>query len=72
VRAQESGFELLAVSAIIDPFARGCDPLAGCDGRSVSHQGNEIAMPAGLGPQHTEAILGIVIRNALDKTGVFT
>jgi hypothetical protein len=27
--AQEAGFELLAVGAVVDPFARGRDPLAG-------------------------------------------
>ena len=35
--AQEPRFELLAVGAVIDPFARGGDPLTGRNGCGVSH-----------------------------------
>ena len=47
--AQKPRFELLAVGAVVDPFARGGDPLAGRDGCGVAHQRNEITMAARLG-----------------------
>ena len=31
--------------------------------------GHNIAMTARLGPQHAKAILGVMVRDALDKTG---
>src|SRR6202035_5024427 len=46
---QELGFELLAVGAVIDPFARRRDPLTGRDGSGMAHPGHEVAVPASLG-----------------------
>jgi hypothetical protein len=47
--AQEAGPELLAVGAIIDPFARGRDPLTGGNGCGMADHGHHVTMPACLG-----------------------
>ena len=47
--AQEPRFELLAVGAVVDPFARGRDPLTGRNGCGVADQRHEITMAARLG-----------------------
>src|SRR5580704_4615690 len=66
---QELGFELLAMGAVIDPFARGRDPLAGRDGCGMADHRHEITMPASLRAQDAKAVLGIVVGDALDQTG---
>jgi len=35
----------------------------------MADYGHDVTMPARLGPQNAEAVLGIVIRNALDQAG---
>ena len=55
--AQEARFELLAVDAVVDPFAGGGDPFAGRNGRGVANHGHDITMPARLGAQNAKAIL---------------
>ena len=67
--AQEPRLELLAVGAIVDPFARGRDPLAGGNGCGVADHRHEITMAARLGAQNAEAILGVVVGDALDEAG---
>jgi hypothetical protein len=67
----ETGLELLAVGAIVDPFARCRDPLTGRDGGSMADHGDEITMPASLGPQNAEAIFGFVVGDALDEAGQY-
>ena len=67
--AQEPRVELLTMGAVVDPFARGGDPLAGRNGRGMTDNGHDIAMAARLGPQKAEAVLGIVISDALDQAG---
>ena len=57
------------MGAVVDPFARGGDPLAGCNGCGMADHGHHIAMPARLGAQNAEAVFGIVIGDALDETG---
>jgi hypothetical protein len=46
--------------AIVDPFAGCGDPLAGGDDGSVADDGHQVAVPARLRPEHTEAVLGVV------------
>jgi hypothetical protein len=41
-----TGLELLAVCPIVDPFARGCDPLTGRNGRGMADHVHDITMPA--------------------------
>jgi hypothetical protein len=65
--AQEPGLELLAMGAIVHPFSRRRDPLAGGNACRVADHRHEVAMAAGLRPQHAEAILGIVESDALDE-----
>jgi len=65
--AQKPRLELLTIGAVVDPIARGGDPLAGRNGRRVPNHGHDIAMPSRLGPQDAEAIFGIVIGDALDE-----
>src|SRR5271166_6876 len=60
--------ELLTVGAIVDPFARCSDPLAGRDDGGVADYGHQIAMSASLRPEHAEAILGVVESDPLDET----
>jgi hypothetical protein len=69
--AQETGFELLAVGAIVDPFARGRDPLAGGNGCGLANHGHNIAMSARLGPKNAEAVLGVVVGDAFDETSQY-
>ena len=67
--AQEPRLELLAVGAIVDPFARGGDPLTGRNGCGMADHGHHITMPARLGAQNAEAVLGVVVGDALDEAG---
>ena len=65
--AQEARFELLAVGAVVDPFARGGDPFAGRNGCGVADHGHNVTMPARLGTQNAKAILCVVVGDALDE-----
>ena len=65
----KSRLELLAVGAVVDPFARGGDPFPGRHHGGVADHGDQVAMPPRPGPQHTEAVLGIVEGDALDQPG---
>ena len=68
-KAQEASLELLAVRAVVDPLP-GCRyPFPGGHHGRVAHQGDQIAVAAGLGPQDTEAAFGIVEGDALDQAG---
>jgi hypothetical protein len=67
--AKKARFELLAVRAIVDPFARGRDPLPGGDRCCVSHQRNEVTMATSFGAQDAETIFGIMIGDSLDQAG---
>ena len=66
--AQKAGFELLAVGAVVDPFARGGDPLAGGDRGGVPDGGDQVAVPTRLDAQNAETVLGIVEGDPLDET----
>jgi len=66
---QEPRLELLAVGAVVYPLAGGGDPLTGTDRGGVADDGDEVAVPARLHPQHGEAALGIVERHPLDDAG---
>ena len=67
--ADESRLELLTVGAVVDPRARGRDPLAGGHHGDVSDDGHEAAMPARPRPQHAEAVVRVVEGDALDEPG---
>ena len=67
--AHEARLELLAMGAVVDPFARRGDPLAGGDHGGVADDGDQIAVAARLDAQNAEAVLGVVERDALDKAG---
>ena len=66
---QKSRFELLAMRAVVDPFARCRDPLAGGDRRRMADDGHQIPMAARLCPQNAETVLGVVEGNPLDEAG---
>src|SRR5450631_683643 len=55
------------MGAVIDPFARCGDPLAGRDHCGMPDHRDEFAVAARLDPQNAETIFSIVVRNALDK-----
>ena len=57
------------VGPVIDPLACGGDPFAGADGSGMTDHGDQVAMAAGLHPEHTEAVLDVVERHALDEAG---
>ena len=63
----ESRFELLAVGAVVDPFTRCRDPLAGSNGCRMPNDGHDITVPARFRAQNAEAILDIVVGDALDE-----
>ena len=67
--AHEARLELLAMGAVVDPFARGGDPFTGRDDGGVADDRDQIAVAARLDAQDTEAVLGIVEGDALDETG---
>ena len=46
---EKSRLELLAVGAVVDPFARGGDPLTGRNGCGMADNGHNVTMPARLG-----------------------
>ena len=56
------------MGAVIDPVPRRRNPFARRDYRRVADYSHEFSMPARLRPQHAEAVLDIVERDALDQT----
>ena len=64
---QKPRLELLAVGAVVDPFARCGDPLAGGDHGGMADDRHQIAMAARLRPQNAEAVLGVVEGDTLDE-----
>src|SRR5262249_20429733 len=65
--AQEARFELLAVSAVVDPFAGGGDPLAGRNGCGVTHHGHDVTIPARLGAHNAKPLLCVVGGDPVDE-----
>jgi hypothetical protein len=61
------GRKLLAVCAIVDPFAGRCDPLMGCNGGRMTDNGHDIPMPPRRDPDNAKAILDIMILDPLDQ-----
>src|SRR5215471_14426671 len=61
--------ELLTVGAVVDPFARGCDPLGRRNGCGVANHSHDVTMAACFGAQNAKAVLAIMVRDALDETG---
>ena len=59
--------ELLAMGAVVGPFARRRHPLAGRNHRRVADRGDQVAMAPGLEPQDAEAVLRVVERDPLDE-----
>jgi hypothetical protein len=67
--AHEAHLELLAMGAIVDPLARGSDPLAGADRGGMAENGDQVAVATRLDPEHAEAVVGVVEGDALDQAG---
>ena len=65
--AQEPRLELLAVGAVVDPFAGSRQPLTGGDACGMTHYGHHVAMATGPGAQNAKTILAVVVGDALDK-----
>src|SRR5262249_22251225 len=65
--AQEARLELLAMGAVIDPFARGRDPLAGGNGCGIANHGQDVTIPTSPGAQNAKAVLGVVVGYSLDE-----
>ena len=57
------------MGAVVDPFARRRDPLAGGDHRGVADDGDQVAVAARLDAENAEAVLGVVERDTLDEAG---
>ena len=68
-RAQKIGAELHAVGPIVDPAAARLDELAGADRRGMADDSDQIALAAGLHPQHAEAAVFVVEGDPLDEAG---
>ena len=66
---EKARLELLAVGAVVDPLARGGDPLARRNGRGVTDDRYQVAMSARLGPQNAEAVVGVLEGDPLDEAG---
>ena len=54
--ARRNRLELHAVRPVVDPPAARLHELAGADGRSVADDGDQVALAAGLHPQHEAAV----------------
>jgi hypothetical protein len=54
------------MSSVVRPIARSCDPLTGGNHRGMANDRDEIAVTAGLYPDHAEAVLGVLVCDALD------
>ena len=68
-RLEKPRLELLAVRAVVGPFARRGDPLAGGDDGGMADDGHQIAMAARLRPENAEAVLGVMEGHPLDEAG---
>jgi len=55
------------VGAIVDPGPARLDELAGRYHRRMADDRDRITLSAGFNPQHAEAILGVVERDAVDQ-----
>jgi hypothetical protein len=55
------------MSAVVDPFARGRDPLACGDDGSVTDDRDKIAMATGLCSQNTKPVIAVMEGDTLDK-----
>ena len=66
--AEKACPELLAVGAVVDPFARCCDPLAGGDDRGMANYGYNVTMPACFGAQNAKPIICVVIGHPLEQS----
>ena len=60
--------ELQTVITVVQPDARGCDPLTSRDHRSMAHGGHQIPVASCFHPQHAKAVLGIVEGHPFHKT----
>ena len=67
--ADEACPELLAVGAVVHPFARGRNPFSRRHGCGVSDHGDQVAMAARPGSEDAEAVLRIVEGDALHRPG---
>src|SRR5262249_5248589 len=65
--AQEPRLELLAVGAVVDPFAGGRDPLAGGNGGGMANHGHDVTMPTRLSTHDPKPFLGVVVGFSLDE-----
>jgi hypothetical protein len=67
--AHEARLELLTVGLVVDPITCRGDPLAGGDHGRVPDDGDEVAMSARLDAQNAEAVVRIVVGDALNGAG---
>ena len=59
---------MLTVGAVVDPFARGCDPLARANRCGITNDRHNVTMPARFGPKDAKTVLSIVVGYPLDQT----
>jgi hypothetical protein len=57
------------VGAVIHPIAGGRDPLASRNSGGMANDSHQVPMTASLDPDDTEAVLGILVSDALNQTG---
>jgi hypothetical protein len=67
--AHEARLELLPMGTVIDPFARCRNPFAGGDHRSVTDDGDQVAVAPRLDPENAKAVFGVVEGDPLDESG---
>jgi len=73
-RSQSSGLSsprrkppvLGTMGAVVDPFARGCDPFAGRNGCGMANHGHHVTMAGCFGAQNAKAVLSIMVGYPLD------
>src|SRR5262249_41769144 len=57
--AEKARPKLLTVSTVVDPFARGCDPLPRRNSCGMANHGHHVTMAACFGAQNAKAVLSI-------------
>jgi hypothetical protein len=68
-RLEERSSELDAVGAVVDPDSARLDELTGRDHRSMTENGDQVALAAGFDAQDAEPVLFVVEGDALDEPG---
>ncbi len=66
---EEPSLELLTVGAVVHPVAGSRNPLAGGNHGGVADHGDQITVASRLDSDYAEAVVGVLVGDALDQPG---